>query len=308
VPGCRRGPREVSLTYFDRRQAVTVRYPAGWNTDSVSQEGNATYRFFSAPGEKGQATPTSASLLVAPHAGGLDLFAEPLLAGAKVDSREDVERQGLKGRAYRYARDAARYELVLLPGDGVVHGLFLQGDESGFKKHRRELDELTASFAVERPSTYPERKDERFAYRLRLPSTWKESRRLSSTTTNTSMVQFLGPAMGVEKDGSTVHAALTVTAEPLTGGSLDGFYAATRQKLGDAFSVNRHTPWRGGYLDHETIETTMAVSHAKRFYQASKDRGYTLVFEGREDVFHRVSPWCDLIAATFEVLPTEGVK
>ena len=283
-----------------------MRYPAAWATDSVAREGDPSYRFFAPPGDRSQATPTSVSLLVEAAAGSLDDYAQPFVEGANVTSREDVLRQGLKGRRYRYERGAARYVLLLLPGKGVAHGLFVQGDEAGLQKHQRALDEMASSFTIERPSTYAVHRDERFGFALRIPPGWTQGRKLSSTAAGMAMVQFLSPAIGVDRDGSTVHTSLTVSAEPLVGTSLQDFYDATRRKLGDAYKVNRHAEWRGGYLDLETIETPMAISDAKRFYWVSKDRGYTLVFEGREDVFHRVSAWCDLIASTFEVLPPGG--
>ena len=48
-------------------------------------------------------------------------------------------------------------------------------------------------------------------------------------------------------------------------------------------------------------ETPMSASRVKRFYLVAGGRGYSLAFEAREDVFARVSRWCDLIAETFKV-------
>ena len=305
LPGCRRGPRETYLTYFDRRNAVSLAYPASWSTDAVEVPENPTYRFFMAPGEKGQkATPTSASLLAVPATTTVDAYAETLIQGATVSSTTEVERQGVKGKAYLYSREPARFGLVLLAGENALQGLFIQTDPDGFRRHQRAIDEMMATFTVERPAAYGVHKNTRFGYSLRLPPSWKQSHTLSNA--EMSMVQFLSPALGVDRDGSTVHASLTVTAEPLPKGGLEGFYAATRRKLGDAYRVRRHVDWSGGYADLESIETGVAQSDAKRFYRVSADRGYTLVFEVREDVFHRVSAWCDLIASTFEVVPAGG--
>ena len=304
---CRRGPREVYLTHLDRKHGVSLRYPSSWTTDTVDQAGNPSYRYFSAPGEKGsKEVPTSASLLFASAEGGLDALAASFLEGASVSSQDDIERQGVKGKAYRYTKGAARYGLVLLPAAGGLHGLYVQGDEAGFIRHRRHVDEVMSSFAVEQPEAYEEYRDADFAFSLRVPPSWKRTRRMSSAGTGTLMMQFLSPPSGLDRGGSTVHASLTVSVERAPGGGLEAFYQATRRKLGDAYKVTRHTDWRHGYLDNEVIETPMAMSNVRRFYRVAGDRGYTLVFEAREDIFHRVAGWFDLIAGTFVALPAGG--
>jgi len=49
------------------------------------------------------------------------------------------------------------------------------------------------------------------------------------------------------------------------------------------------------------VETPMAVSRAKRFYRLVEGRGYALAFEARDDIYPRVSRWCDMIASTLKV-------
>jgi hypothetical protein len=116
-------------------------------------------------------------------------------------------------------------------------------------------------------------------------------------------MQFTSPPLGAE-DGQTVHAALTLTSEAAPGdGSLDVFYKAIRGRLGEPFRVTSHAPWKDGYVDVERAENPLAVSRVKRFYRVHQGRGYTLAFEARDDVFHRVSRWCDIIAATLAVGP-----
>jgi hypothetical protein len=296
-PACRRS-RDTLLTYFDRRQMLSLRYPSSWSTELVEQPDNPSYRYFMAPRATAEGKPLSASLMVATPEGGVDGYAAELTREATITSTRAVERQGAKGKAYLYSKGADRYGLVLLAGEGRVHGLFVQGDEAGFKAYRGAIDEMMDSVTPERPAAYTEYKDDRFGYALRLPPSWRQGRKLSHA--GTSMVQFLSPALGVDRDRSTIHASLVLTAEPFTGG-LDRFYDATRHRLGEAFKVTGHDEWKGGYLDTERIETQVSQSRARRFYWASKERGYTLLFEAREDVFHRVSAWCDLIAGTFEV-------
>ena len=89
----------------------------------------------------------------------------------------------------------------------------------------------------------------------------------------------------------------------LSAGGLDGYYQAVRARLGEAFSPSSHQPWRDGYADLERIETQVATSRARRYFRVSDDRGYVLACEARDDVFHRVARWCDMIASTLAVGP-----
>jgi hypothetical protein len=64
--------------------------------------------------------------------------------------------------------------------------------------------------------------------------------------------------------------------------------------------------WGDGYADVMQTETPLSASRLKRFYRVAGGRGYSLAFEAREDVFHGVAPWFDLIAGTLKVGPELG--
>ena len=161
------------------------------------------------------------------------------------------------------------------------------------------LDEMARSLTLERSSGYPEQKNPDFGFSVRLPPSWKETRRFSGG--GTLLLQFASPPLAADKD-QTVHASLTLTVEPLAqGATLDSFYEASRQKLGESFRVVSHGPWQNGYVDVMRTETPIAASNVKRFYRIEGRRGYSLAFECRDDVFARVSRWYDAIASTFRV-------
>ncbi len=92
------------------------------------------------------------------------------------------------------------------------------------------------------------------------------------------------------------------TVEPLpVGNDLESHYQTTREKLGDAFQILSHARWKGGYTDVMRTETQISSSRVKRFYRAADGRAVSLSFEARDDVFARVAPWCDQIAATLRL-------
>jgi hypothetical protein len=299
---CRSSPRDPLLTYFNGEFGVTVRYPASWKTEQARQDG-VWYRYFLAPpGGSGPKPEVSVTLLAGPLHGSLDEHAQTYLAGNGAPALRDEERQGAKGRSYAFssADGSVRYALVLIQDQGRVVGLYAQGEAGAFSRHKEILDDMVASLSLERPAAYREVKDPRFRFTIRIPPSWAESRRLRGP--RTTLVQFASPPLAADKGGQTVHASLTVAAEEIGGeGNLEAFYDNTRLKLGSAFDILGHRSWRGGYADEMGAETSMAASRAKRFYLAADGRGYSLAFEARDDVFARVSRWCDLIAETFKV-------
>ena len=96
----------------------------------------------------------------------------------------------------------------------------------------------------------------------------------------------------------TVHASPT-SPEPAAGTLTRT--KGRRDRLGEPYRLLNHALWRDGYVDIMRSETPMAISQVKRFYRVRDGRGYTLAFEARDDIYHRVARWADLIAATLRV-------
>ena len=303
--GCVRRAREPLLTYFNGEHALTVRYPASWKTDQAEQDG-FWYRYFLGPTSGPEKKPeVSVTLLAGPLGVPVEQYAQAYLAGNKLVTSRDEERQGAKGRSYAFtsADGGMRYSLLLLAERERVYGLYAQGEAKSFERHLGAVLEMETSLTLERTALYPVLRDKDFGFALRLPSSWRETRRFSGG--GTLLLQYTSPPVAADRGGQTVHASLTVTAEPLgPGGSLESLYEASRAKLGDAFPLLSHAPWPpNGYVDVMRSETPVTVSRVKRYYRASSGRGYALTFEAREDVYPRVSKWYDLIASTFEAGP-----
>ena len=303
MAACRRAPAHPYITYFNADNALSLRYPSNWTTQEADQ-GGTWYRYFLAPpaGEQRKSA-VSVTLLAGPLAGSLDAHAQSYLAGNSVLSSRDATRQGAAGKAWRFAAPdgATRYSLLLLQEQQRVYGLYGQGDAARFEEHAPVLDEIEASLTLERPAHYPEHRNDKLAFSLRVPSSWPLNRSFSGGSTY--LMQFTSPVLGVDRR-QVLHGSLTLTVEPSPGdGSLDAFYKAIRNRLGEPFRVLSHASWNDGYVDQERTETPVTVSRLKRFYRVHQGRGYSLVFEARDDVFHRASRWCDIIAATLKIGP-----
>lgn len=295
---CRPAPREPLVTFFSGDHGLSIRYPSSWRTEQAEQA-NVWYRYFLAPPEGAQGKPAvSVTLLVGQLPGSVEEYAQSYLAGNELVSARDEERGPARGRSYLFrSRDGAlRHALLLLKAGDRVFGLYSQGAAPLFEKHYPVLDEMAKSLSLERVEGYAEEKNERFAFALRVPPSWKETRRFSGGAS--FLLQYRSPALAADADRDPVHASLTLAIEPVADGGLQEYYDATRLKLGDSFQIISHGKWSDGYVDQMRTETPVTVSRVKRFYRVAGGRGYTLSFEAREDVFPRVSRWCDLIASS----------
>ena len=298
---CRGSSHDLLITYFNGDYGLSVRYPASWRTDQAEQEG-MWYRYFLGPPTGTQRKPAvSVTLFAGPLAMPLDEYAQKYLAGNPPSTSRDETRAGARGKAYRFASGggATRHSLLLLQEGQRVYGLYSQADAPLFERYLPTIDEMERSFTFERPYTYPEVRNDKLRFSIRVPPSWRSTRTFSGG--GTYLTQFTSPPLAADRR-ETVHASLTLTVEPLPGNAtVDGFYNEAMRKLGDAFKVLSHTPWKDGYADVVWVETPMAVSRNKRFYRMAEGRGYTLAFEARDDAYPRVVKWCDMIASTLKV-------
>ncbi len=291
------GPREPLVTYFNGQYAVSLQHPSSWRSEQSQQEG-IWYRYFLGPTGSGGKPLASATLLAGALNGSLEAYAQTYLAGNTPGTSRDETRGSARGRSYDYTSGDGEihYLLLLLEDGGTVIGLYSQAPKASFPAHRATLEAMAKSLTLERAQAYPEVRDDAFGYSIRMPPSWTQTRRMSGG--GSALVQFTSPALLVDKGGQTVHASLTVSVEPASGGA-QAYYDATRLKLGDAFKILSHGPWKTGFVDEMRTETPISASHVKRFYDAAGARGYSLTFETREDAFSRAGAWCDLIASTF---------
>lgn len=295
-------PGETFLTYFDGAHSLSLSYPATWRTDQATQDG-VWYRYFLGAPAGSQRNPgVSVTLLVGSLTSSIEDYAQVYLAGNAPASSKDEQRQGARGRSYSFssAGGQKRHRLLLLEEAGSVYGLYAQGDAEPFERQGPLVERMFASLNLERPASYPEQRDARFAYALRLPPSWQQGRRLVSG--DRLAAQHLSPPLAADRDGRTVHASLTVSVDRLgAAGSLDDYYRATRTLLGQSFQILDHVRWRDGYADVMKTETPLATSRLRRYYRVADGRGYSLLFEAREDVFQDVVAWFELIAGTFRI-------
>jgi hypothetical protein len=299
-----RGGRELMPTAYHEGGA-SVRYPATWRSEQERRDG-VTYRHFLAPPAGADRRPAaSVTLLVANLGTTLEDYARVYLDGKAVASSREEQRQGAHGRAYRYASadGANRYSLLLLQEGQRVYGLFGQAASAQFDAHAGAIEAMEKSLTLERPADYPEHRNDKFAFALRVPPSWRSTRTFAGGSS--SLTQFSSPPLLVDRNGQTVHASLTVSVEAADGG-LDAFYRASRDKLGEAYKVISHEPWKDGFADLESVETPIAASRIKRSYRLAGGRGYTLSCEARDDAYPLVARWCDVIASTLKIGPEVG--
>jgi hypothetical protein len=210
------------------------------------------------------------------------------------------ERQGASGKSWVFASadGTTRGRLLLLALPGRIVGLQAQGEAAANETHGAALDEIWASFTIERPERYPVHAWKQFEASLGVPDSWRQTRQFSGG--GTMLVQFASPPLALEKR-QTVNATLSVTLEPAPQGGVLEYYEATRRKLGDNYAVASHEVVKGGFVDLMRTETSVAVSYIKRYYFVEGRHACSLSFEAREDVFAHASRWADSIASTLRL-------
>jgi hypothetical protein len=288
------------VTYFHSEPALTLRHPPSWTARLADQEGQR--RYFESALSGAQRKTLTTTVVAAQLTGTLDQYAQSLLAGAAVPETRDETHGSAQGRRYRAASadGATRHSLLLLQEGAQAFGLHTQGQSGAFDERLSEVDAIEGSLSPEHVEAYPDHPNRDLAVALRVPDSWRSGRTLSGG--GSYLTQYLSPPLAVDEGGHTVHASLTLTVEPAPGdGTVDAFRQASRKKLGDAFALIAFKPWRDGAQEILQTETSLTVSRSKRFYRTANGRAYGLAFEARDDVFPRVSRWCDLIASTLRV-------
>jgi hypothetical protein len=288
------------VTYFHPDPALTLRHPPTW-TARLAEQAGVRYRYFESQPSGPQRAPVTTTLVSSRLEIGLDEYVKRLLGDAQPQETRDESRGAARGRRVRGASPdgKTRHSLVLLEEGGRAFGLHTQGEAGAFAERLADVDGIETSLAVERVQAYPERRDADWTFALRVPESWHSGRTFSGN--GTYVTQYLSPPLAVDKDGTTVHAALTLTVEPAPEGGVDAFRERSLKKMGDAYQLVDHQVWRDGVMDVLQFETSLATSRSKRFYRTANGRAYGLAFEAREDVFPRVSRWCDLIASTLRI-------
>jgi hypothetical protein len=278
-----------------------VRYPASWRTEQAERDG-VTYRYFLAPLAGPERKPAASVTLIASGLEiPLDTYAQSYLAGKNVASSRDEQRPTARGKSWRLtsADGKTRERLLLLQEESRVYGLFGQGDASLFAAQERAIEAMEKSLTLERYAQYLDERNDEYGFSLKVPPAWKLGRNFSGGGTFSK--QYTSPAFGMDKR-QTVHASLTITAEPLpAGGTLERFHKASQDKLGEAYKLFNHSSWKDGHVDTLVSETQFAMYRSKRFYRVANGRGYTLAFEARDDIYHRAQRWFDMIANSFKV-------
>lgn len=299
---------EPFLTYFSNRHAVSLAYPASWNASQDEKDG-VWYRTFQAPSKDGGASGLSVTLSVGPFTEELDFYARAHAKGAALTSSVSAGRPGLRGREYSYQdSDGTAHQVLLFvpePSSAdpaqtrVVFGLEARRARSSPGDEQRTINRILQSFRLERADLYAERAMASYAFALRVPASWTAERTLSRE--GTLLAQYRSPPLVADRR-QTAHASLTLAIQNAPGdGSLEAYYKSIRDTMGDAFPVLSHEAWRGGYADEMRTETTVTESRIKRYYRVAAGRGYSLTCEAREDVFAKMSAWCDIIASSLRV-------
>ena len=261
----------------------------------------------SAPPAGHERKPAVSVLLLAGPAGGwtLDEYAQTL--PRRADRRRHARRgaagrprQGLRGSRSAGRRDAPLAAPARRRATGST-GCTRQGEAAALRASSEPaLDEMEQSFTLERRALYTEERERRVRAS---PCACRRPGGRRARSRRRHLPQAVHePALGMDKGGQTVHASLTLTVEHVPAGG-------DRRRLlpGDAGEARRDLPAPEPHPVEGRLRRRRCARRrrwrsraASASIACAEGRGYTLAFEARDDVYPRVSRWCDMIAATLE--------
>jgi hypothetical protein len=158
---------------------------------------------------------------------------------------------------------------------------------------------MNRSLTLERPAAYNEERDDGFGFSIRIPPSWRESRRFSGN--GTLLMQFTSPPWGGQERPDRARIADPDRGAHARRRRARRLLQGHARQAGRGLPAREPRPWQDGYLDVLSTETPIAESRVRRYYRVSGARGYSLTFEAREDVYPRVYQWCDMIAGTLRI-------
>ena len=300
--GCAREPREPLLTYFNGDHGLTVRYPAGWRTEQAEQDG-VWYRYFLAPLERPREEARGLGDPARRPAGRpVEQYAQTYLAGNKLGV---VPRGGAAGGQGPLVHlHLCRRRPCATRCSCSRRGQGLRPLRPGRGRRLRApravpSREMEKSLTLERPAHLSRVRDPAFGFSLRVPPSWKETRRSRARAPcSCSSRARPSPPTGRPDRPRLAHPD---RGAPRRRRGLEAFYERPRAEAGRAFQSSPTA------LGDERLRGRHAHRDAggrlsrQALLPRGGRRGYSLTFEARDDVYPRVFRWYDLIASTLPI-------
>lgn len=294
------------ITVYVPDIAVSLPLPQGW-TSASNQQGGYRMTTFSGPSVD---VPERDGIQVQVMAGPaptdqtLREVADRFYIGEQIVLSEQPFQLGSEEGfiwTFEWERRPQSGRLLLIRREGVLYGVFATGEARSVQAYGPTLDHMYEGFTIESADYFDVYEDPDFDLTLRYPQSWTRSHFLREPG-ETLFVGFRSGPLAVDTDGTTVHATLEVTvsnAEP--GTTLEGFYSAAAESLGENYRMLRHDILEDGrgIAVLYSVETQLADYLEWVIYNLVDDRTYLYRFHCRNRLYRAIEPWLTEIATQF---------
>ena len=294
------------ITVYVPDIAVSLPLPQGW-TSAANQQGGYRMTTFTGPSVD---VPERDGIQVQVMAGPaptdqtLREVADRFYIGEQIVLSERAFRIGEEEGfvwTFEWERRPQSGRLLLVERAGLLYGVFTTGEARSIQAYGPTLDRMYEGFSIEAADYFDLYEDSEFQLSLRYPQSWTRSHFLREPG-ETLFVGFRSGPLAVDGDGASVHATLEVTvsnAEP--GATLEGFYSAAAESLGENYRMLRHTILDGGrgIAVLYSVETQLADYLEWVIYNVVDDRTYLYRFHCRNSLYRTIEPWLTEIATGF---------
>ncbi len=305
VAGCRESGQPRLITVYVTDIGVSLPLPQGWSS-ATGQQGGFRMTTFTGPSvDVPERDGIQVQVMAGPAPGAQSLreVADRFYIGEQIVRSERSFRLGAdEGMVWTFEgeRRPQSGRLLLIEVEGVLYGVFATGESRSVLAYGPTLDRMYDGFSIEDAEYFEVYEDEALGLALRHPRSWTRSHFLRSQ--GALFVGFRSGPLAVDAGGATVHATLEVTvqdAEP--GVTLEGFYSAAAESLGENYRMLRHDILDGGrgIAVLYSAETQLADYFEWVIYNVAGGRTWLYRFHCRARLYPAIQPWLAEIAAHF---------
>ncbi len=300
------GPSDL-ITVYVPEVGVSLPLPRGWSSATDSRGGFRMATFTGPSVDIPERDGIQVQVMAGPFPAGQTLrgIADQYYIGEHdVLSESRWEHKGSEGMVwtFEWERRPQSGRLLLAAISGTLFGVYTTGEARSIIAYGSILDTVYEGFSVEALDLFDTWEDEDFGLVVPYPQSWTRSHVLKQGA-ESLVVGFRSGALAVDPSGATVHATLDVTVRrALPDITLEAFYAAEMETLGDRFRMLRHeTLEEGGIAVLYAVETQLADYLEWVIYKAAGGRTYLFRFHCQNTLYQAIEPWLQEIASGFVV-------
>lgn len=306
-------PRLITVYLSDI--AVSLPLPQGWSSAS-DQQGGYRMTTFSGPSvDVPERDGIQVQVMAGPAPSGQTIreVADRFYIGEqRVLSEEPFRFGGSEGFQWTFEWESRPQSgrLLLLRIEGTLYGVFTTGEARSVEAYGPTLDRMYEGFTIEKAEYFEVYRDDPLDLSVHYPRSWSRSHFLRQPG-GSLFVGFRSGALAVAGDGMTVHATLEVTVRPAEPGqTLEGFYSAAAESLGENYRMLRHDilgDGRGIAVLY-ALETQHADYLEWVVYNLVGGRTYLYRFHCQNRLYRAIEPWLTEIAGRFVSAPSTSVS